>query len=116
MMMKLSNTLIALLGLVLFSFLAPGMALADSDKKADPCADIKDADEKNICRAFEIEKTRTNDQRKNRYQNKDHSTYYCSLVKNKDKKVYCFAVISRTKSQCGNIIDADLEKQCNSKF
>lgn len=114
--MKLSNTLSVLLGLVLFSFLAPMTALADAAKKADPCIEVKDADEKNICRAFEIEKARTKDQKKNRYRNKDHSTYYCSLVKNKDKKVYCFAVISRTKSQCGNIIDGDLEKQCNSKF
>ncbi len=114
--MKLSNTLMALLGLVLFLFLAPPAALADPANKADPCADIKDADERNLCRAFEIEKTRTNDQRKDRYQNKDHSGYYCSLIKNKDKYLYCLAVTNRDKIYCGNIIDADLEKQCNSKF
>ncbi len=105
-----------LLALVLFSFLVPTVVLAGDAKEADPCAEIKDSDEKNLCRAFEIEKARTDEQRKNRYQNKDHSSYYCSLIKNKDKYLYCLAVTGRNKVQCGNIVDADLEKQCNSKF
>ena len=95
--------------------LLPGLALADAPSAADPCAEIKELDAKNLCRALKIEGARTEEQRMNRYQNKNHSTYYCSLIKDKDKKVFCFAVINQSKSQCGNIIDAELEKQCNAQ-
>lgn len=114
--MKLSQTLrlwMVMVGLVL---LIPGAALAEPKAEADPCATIDDSDEKNLCRAFEIDKQLTPEERQNRFLHKNHSSYYCSLIKNRDKKTYCFAVVNKTQSQCGLIIDADLEKQCNSKF
>ncbi|NIQ02721.1 MAG: hypothetical protein GWM98_22155 [Nitrospinaceae bacterium] len=107
---------VGLLGLLAgLVFMVPHLASADP-KSSDPCAHHKDKDQLNLCRAFEIDKAKTDEQKKNRYQNKDHSTYYCSLIKNRDLQTYCYAVASKTKSQCGNIINAELEKKCNSKF
>ncbi|MCF8721072.1 hypothetical protein [Nitrospina gracilis] len=94
----------------------PAMGFADPKADADPCAAVSDMDEKNLCRAFEIEKKLTAEQKENRYQNKNHSSYYCSLIRSRDKQAYCYAVVNKEQSQCGFIVDADLEKQCNSKF
>ncbi len=95
----------------------PSIVAAEPAKDVEAgCGTIQELDDKNLCRAFEIEKTRTDEQRKNRYQNKDHSTYYCSIIKNRDKQTFCFAVVGRNKTQCGLIIDANLEKECNSKL
>ena len=116
--MKNLNSL-GLLGLMLsLILLVPTGSQADpkADPKAgDPCAQHKDLDQLNLCRAFEIDKAKTAEQKKNRYQNKNHSTYYCSLIKDRELQKYCFAVASQTKSQCGNLVDVKLEKQCNSK-
>ena len=101
-----------IMGLVL---LVPSAALAADSKKADPCAKHKDKDQLNLCRAFEIDKAKTAAQKKNRYQNKNHTTYYCSLIKKRDLQNYCFAVTTQTKSGCANLVDPELEKQCNAK-
>ena len=113
--MKNLNTL-GLLGLLMsLALLVPSVALSADSKKADPCIQHKDLDQLNLCRAFEIDKAKTKEQKKNRYQNKNHSTYYCSLIKNRELQKYCFAVASQTKSQCGNLVDPKLEKKCNAK-
>jgi len=113
--MKNMNTL-GLLGLLMgLVLLVPSAAFSADSKKADPCAKHKDLDQLNLCRAFEIDKAKTNEQKKNRYQNKNHTTYYCSLIKDREIQKYCFAVASQTKSQCGNLVDPKLEKKCNSK-
>ncbi|QPJ62417.1 MAG: hypothetical protein G3M70_11265 [Candidatus Nitronauta litoralis] len=86
------------------------------DKTKDQkCDKIADADERNLCRAFTRDSYYSDQQKQNRYQNKDHSFYYCTLVKNTDKQKFCYAVVRNQKSMCGNIIDADLEKECNEK-
>ena len=115
--MKKLNSL-GLLGLMLgLVLMVPSAVLAaDSKKAGDPCAQHKDLDQLNLCRAFEIDKTKTAEQKKDRYKNKNHSTYYCSLIKDRELKNYCFAVATQTKSSCANIVDAKLEKKCNSKI
>jgi len=114
--MKKLNTL-GLLGLMLgLVLLVPSAVLAADSKKADPCAKHKDLDQLNLCRAFEIDKAKTKEQKKNRYQNKNHTTYYCSLIKDRELKNYCFAVATQTKSSCANIVDAKLEKKCNARI
>ncbi len=102
-----------MMGLVL---LVPTLSQAGDSKAADPCAPIKDKDQMNLCRAFEIDKAKTAEQKKNRYQNKNHTTYYCSLIKDRELKKYCFAVASQTKSQCSNLVDPKLEKKCNANI
>ncbi len=100
-----------LMGLVL---MIPSAVLAADSKQADPCEQHKDLDELNLCRAFEIDKAKTSEQKKNRYQNKNHTTYYCSLIKKRELKNYCFAVTTQTRSGCANIVDAELERKCNA--
>ena len=70
----------------------------------------------NLCRAFEIDKAKTAEQKKDRYQNKNHTMYYCSLIKDRELQKFCFAVASQTQSGCANIVDAKLEKECNAKI
>jgi len=110
--LKILCSLIVLTGLVLG---LPGNAVADPAKEPI-CGDIKDLDKLNLCRAFEIDKAKTEEQKKNRYRNKNHSTYYCSLIKSRDLQTYCFALAGSNKSQCGLIIDEKLEKDCNEKI
>jgi len=117
--MKKLNSL-GLLGLMLsLILLVPTGSQADpkADPKAgDPCAQHKDLDQLNLCRAFEIDKAKSAEQKKNRYQNKNHTTYYCSLIKDRELKNYCFAVATQTRSGCANIVDPKLEKACNAKI
>ena len=105
-------SLIVLAGLVI---LLPGTTLADPAKESF-CSGIKDMDKLNWCRAFEIDKAKTEEQKKNRYQNKNHTTYYCSLIKSRDLQTYCFALAGNKKSSCGLIIDAKMEKECNENI
>ncbi len=102
-------SLIVLAGLVM---MGPGTALADPAKEAF-CDGIKDMDKQNWCRAFKIDEAKTEEQKKNRYQNKNHTTYYCTLIKNRDLQTYCFALAGNNKNQCGLIIDEKIEKECN---
>jgi hypothetical protein len=113
--MKKLNTL-GLLGIMMgLVLMVPNAVLAADSKKGDPCERHKNMDQLNLCRAFEIDKAKTKAQKKNRYQNKNHSTYYCSLIKDREIQKYCFAVASQTKSQCANLVDPKLEKKCNAK-
>ncbi len=113
--MKKLNSL-GLLGLVMgLVLMVPTLSAADPSK-GDPCAHHKDMDQLNLCRAFEIDKAKTAEQKKDRYQNKNHTMYYCSLIKDRELQKFCFAVASQTKSACVNILDAKLEKECNAKI
>ena len=107
---------LGLLGLMMGLFLGvPALASADP-KAGDLCAQHKEMDQLNLCRAFEIDKAKTKEQKKNRYQNKNHSSYYCSLIKDRELQKYCFAVAAQTKSGCANLVDPKLEAECNSKI
>lgn len=90
-----------------------GTGDAEKDKKCDT---IADPDERNLCRALTRDSYNDEKEKQNRYANKDHSYYYCTLVKDRDKQTYCYALIRNQKSMCGNIIDAKLEKECNEKI
>ncbi len=98
-----------LLGLAL---LTPQAVFADTEAEYPMCDKEKEKDKINLCRAFNPKQS----DNKNRYQNKNHSNYYCSLIKNRDLQTYCYAVVGNNKVQCGLIVDADVEKECNSKF
>ena len=64
-------------------------------------------DDRNLCLALNPIKNP-----KDRYKHKDHSTYYCSLIRSRDKMNYCNAVVQGQSRHCKNIIDAELEKKC----
>jgi len=110
--LKVLCSLIVLTGLMVG---LPGNALAEPAKEP-LCGGIEDLDKLNLCRAFEIDKAKTEEQKRDRYRNKNHSTYYCSLIKDLELKKYCFAVATQTKSSCVNIVDASLEKKCNARI
>ncbi|MBI5428664.1 MAG: hypothetical protein HZA02_10375 [Nitrospinae bacterium] len=106
--------------------LLPNLAQADSPQQPPaqaepaksapaanlPCSDIPDADKANLCRA----KLKPSEENANRYQNKDHRTYYCSLITDRDMQTYCYAIASHNKTMCGDVVDKTLETECNSSF
>ncbi|MDH5763778.1 MAG: hypothetical protein OEZ51_12400 [Nitrospinota bacterium] len=108
--------ILGLLGLMMsLVLLVPNGSQAEPNT-GDPCEQHKDKDQLNLCRAFEIDKAKTDEQKQNRYQNKNHTTYYCSLIKDRELQKFCFAVASQSKTQCGNIVDPKLEQECNDKI
>ena len=46
---------------------------------------------------------------------KDHSTYYCTLIVNRDSQSYCFAVVQADPKKCNNIVSKELETDCLEK-
>ena len=78
------------------------------------CDKISDTDRKNICRATSNPTHGKKDV--NRFTNKDHSWYYCSLVKGRDLQNLCLAWVDSKKAQCDLIGNQDVAKECLSKF
>ena len=48
----------------------------------------------------------------NRFKHKDHSTYYCTLILNRDIQAYCYSVIKKNPKKCNLIVSKELEKEC----
>lgn len=103
-------TYISVLAVSLF-LLLPTVMTAEEPTGENPCDKIKQPDDRNFCLATGINKGE-----KYGYTSKDHSTYYCSLIKSRDKQAYCNALINKTKNSCGLIVDKKLEEECNSHF
>ena len=51
----------------------------------------------------------------NRFKHKDHSTYYCTLILNRDIQAYCYAVVEKNQKKCDLIVSKELEKECLKK-
>ena len=110
-------------GLVLSLFLfapvseaveTPEPAVCDTEtKEARSGRDAKATakqDDRNLCLALHPIKNP-----EDRYKHKDHSTYYCSLIRSRDKMIYCNAVVQGDSSNCENVVDAKLAKLCMEK-
>lgn len=78
------------------------------------CEKISDGDRKNICRATSNPTHGKKDV--NRFTNKDHSWYYCSLVKGRDLQNLCIALVDSDKAKCDLIGNQDIAKECLSKL
>ena len=48
----------------------------------------------------------------NRFKHKDHSTYYCTLILNRDIQAYCYSVVKKNPKKCNLIVSKELEKEC----
>ena len=48
----------------------------------------------------------------NRFKHKDHSTYYCTLILNRDIQAYCYSVTKKDPKKCNLIVSKELEKEC----
>ena len=109
--MKNSNLAWAVVLAAIFYLLCPALAFAAEPEAKNPCDDIADLDDRHLCLATQKTEGKTFG-----YSNKDHSSYYCSLVKSRDKKNYCYAVTKKTSSMCGLIVDKKLEDKCKANF
>lgn len=89
--------------------------LAEDPPATDPaCNKISDADRKNLCLATSNPTHGKKDV--NRFTNKDHSWYYCSLVRSRDLQNLCLAVVDSKKEKCDLIGKKEIEEECRSKF
>jgi len=48
----------------------------------------------------------------NRFKHKDHSTFYCTQILNRDIQNYCYAVVEKNSKKCDLIVSKELEKEC----
>ena len=91
-----------------FFLIHPSLVPAEEQSAKSPCEDIADQDDRHLCLA--TIKDADQDSSKN------HSSYYCSLVKSRDKQNYCYAITNKTSSMCSSIVDKKLEDKCKASF
>ena len=77
---------------------------------AKPTGKLSKEDERNLCLALT---PITNPE--SRYKHKDHSTYYCTLILNRDSQAFCYAVVLGEPKKCNLIVSGELEKECLEK-
>ncbi len=77
---------------------------------AKPTGKLSKEDQRNLCLAL----TPISDP-ESRYKHKDHSSYYCTLILNRDSQAYCYAIVLGDPKKCDNIVSAELEKECLAK-
>jgi hypothetical protein len=68
---------------------------------------ISGSDKRHLCLALNPIKNP-----ENRFKHKDHSTYYCTLILNRDIQGYCYAVVKKDLKKCDLIVSKELEKEC----
>ena len=51
----------------------------------------------------------------NRFKHKDHSTFYCTQILNRDIQNYCYAVVEKNSKKCDLIVSKELENECLKK-
>ena len=51
----------------------------------------------------------------NRFKHKDHSTFYCTQILNRDIQNYCYAVVEKNSKKCDLIVSKELEEECLKK-
>ena len=89
--------------------LNPCLSFSEEPAAKGPCDGIADLDDRHLCLA-----TIKVEGKEYGYSNKNHSSYYCSLVTNRDKQKYCYGVTQKTKTMCDLIVDKKLEEKCNA--
>lgn len=86
----------------------------DKTLRYSECDKIKDADRQNLCRA--TGNPTHGKKNVNRFTNKDHSWYYCSLIRKRDLQNLCLAVVDSNKAKCDLIGNKKIEEECLSRF
>ena len=101
----------ALLSVFIVSlFIVPTFVSAGPASQTE-CNKIQDSDDKNLCLSMSKDEDKAYG-----YTNKDHSHYYCTLIKNRDKQHFCYALANSNQNMCGLIIAKKLEDECNTHF
>ena len=102
------------LGVCILTIFAVSQGWAEGETMTYPeCDKISDIDRKNICRATSNPNHGKKDV--NRFTNKDHSFYYCTLVKGRDLQNFCMALVDSNKAKCDLIGNQEIAKECLSK-
>ena len=109
-----SVKMIGLITSLLVIFAVSQAAAEDKTLSYPECDKIADADRKNLCRATGNPTHGKTDV--NRFTNKDHSWYYCSLIKKRDLQNLCMAVVDSNKAKCDLIGSKKIEDECLSNF
>ena len=91
----------------------PGSFVFAAPKETD-CNSEKNSDRRNLCLAKINDRAEGNPLEKNRYRNKDHSAYYCTLIRSRDMQNYCYAVIENNSKKCELLVSVELEKECKA--
>lgn len=71
---------------------------------------VSQMDQRNLCLALHPIKDPVN-----RFMHKDHSTYYCTLILNRDAQNYCYGVVKGEPKYCDLIVSPQVEKDCLEK-
>ena len=82
--------------------------------KETKCDEIQDADRRNLCLA--VPQGDVDPSVSFGYKRKDHSNYYCTLIRKRDLQNLCWAVVGPSKSKCDLIGDRKLEEECLAQF
>ena len=82
--------------------------------KQTKCDEVKDADRRNLCLA--VPKGDVDPTVSFGYKRKDHTNYYCTLIRSRDLQNLCWAVVGPNKSRCDLIGDKKLEEECMAQF
>ena len=99
---------VVLLALCFFSIPAAATAEPQSEEE---CQSLKNNDKKNLCLAKAPKKIVTGEFG---YKSKDHSTYYCSLINDRELQNYCYAIVKGEKWRCKLLVDKKMEEDCNA--
>ncbi len=105
---------IGLIAFLLIVFVVSQASAEDETMSYPECDKIADADRKNLCRA--TGNPTHGKKGVNRFTNKDHSWYYCSLIKTRDLQNLCLAVVDSNKAKCDLIGSKKIEDECLSNF
>ena len=84
--------------------------------KETKCDSVKDADRRNLCLAIPKAVDIDPSEMSFGYKRKDHSNYYCTLIRNRDLQNLCWAVVGPNPSKCDLVIDKKLEDECKAQF
>jgi len=84
--------------------------------KETDCNNEKDSDKRNFCLAKINDRAEGNPLEKDRYRNKDHSAYYCTLIQSRDTQNYCYAMIEKNSKKCELLSSVALEKECKDSI
>ncbi len=110
----LKSTVFKSMFFLLTIIIAGSSSFAFAAPKETDCTKEESSDRRNLCLAKINDRAEGDPLDQNRYQNKDHSAYYCTLIRNRDLQNYCYAVIERNSKKCELLGSVKLENECKA--
>ena len=110
----LKSTVLKLMFILVAIMITSSASFVYAAPKETDCKNEKESDRRNLCLAKINDRAEGNPLEKNRYRNKDHSAYYCTLIRSRDLQNYCYAVIERNSKKCELLSSVALESECKA--